>query len=112
MHQIRQRTQTNTRPYFTCGGLSSEEMKKQTTTISITGDAMSCAITINGITRSFKRISNGGCKACDSGGFEDDVESGTLPVYMLRLSEEMSGWALDFMYDCGMYQPPVSNPNN
>jgi hypothetical protein len=26
MHQIRQRTQTNTRPYFTCGGLSSEEM--------------------------------------------------------------------------------------
>jgi hypothetical protein len=27
MHQIRQRTQTNTRPYFTCGGLSSEEMK-------------------------------------------------------------------------------------
>jgi hypothetical protein len=26
MHQIRQRTQANTRPYFTCGGLSSEEM--------------------------------------------------------------------------------------
>jgi hypothetical protein len=26
MHQIRQITQTNTRPYFTCGGLSSEEM--------------------------------------------------------------------------------------
>jgi hypothetical protein len=28
MHQIRQRTQTNTRPDFTCGGLSSEEMIK------------------------------------------------------------------------------------
>jgi hypothetical protein len=31
MHQIRQRTQTNTRPYFTCGGLSNEEMKNTET---------------------------------------------------------------------------------